>query len=121
MSDYQYDGDFKKKYNYEKRRSESSRVLKKYPDRIPVIVENGKSSCLPMLDKRKYLVPDDMTLGQFMYIIRKRLTLPSDKAMFIFFGRKLPVVSNTMGTIYNSNKDEDLFLYCTINAESTFG
>ena len=35
--------DFKKKFTFEKRLDESSRIIEKYPERIPVIVERAKT------------------------------------------------------------------------------
>ena len=29
--------------------------------------------------RRKYLIPMDLTVGQFVYVIRKRISIPSDK------------------------------------------
>ena len=44
----------KRKYT----RKEAAKVLEKYPDRIPVIVNKSSSACdkTPDLDKEKYLV-----------------------------------------------------------------
>ena len=49
---------------------ESKRIMSKYPDRIPVIVNKSKYSKIDDIEK-KYLVPRDMYIGQFTYIIRK--------------------------------------------------
>ena len=61
---------------------ESSKILEKYPDRIPIIIEKDKKSKLKNIDKNKYLVPKNMTLGQFIYVIRKRIDLDSSEALF---------------------------------------
>lgn len=44
---------------YEKRCSESRRILSKYPDRVPVIVERNHraKNSLPEIEKKKFLVP----------------------------------------------------------------
>lgn len=39
---------------------------------------------------RRYLVPADLTVGQFVYVIRKRIKLSSEKAIFIFVKNVLP-------------------------------
>ena len=58
---------FKNKFSYEKRYTEAKRIRFKYPDRIPVICQMiGKN--LPDLDKKKYLVPDDLTKGKLIYL-----------------------------------------------------
>ena len=39
---------------------------------IPVIVDKrAGDASLPDIDKKKFLVPTDLTIGQFMYVIRK--------------------------------------------------
>lgn len=113
---------FKKKNNIEKRKSESLKIRTKYPDKIPVIVERGKKSNLKAIDKNKYLVPEDLTMGQFLYVIRKRIQLDSEQALFCFVDdNTLPTTSSTMANIYNDHKDEDGFLYVTYCSENTFG
>lgn len=70
---------FKAEHTFEQRRTESERVRAKYPDRIPVICEKIEKSKVEDIDKKKYLVPSDLTCGQFVYVIRKRLKLPAEK------------------------------------------
>jgi GABA(A) receptor-associated protein len=112
---------FKKKYTEKERLYESSRILLKYPDRIPVICERNKSSLAPDIDKNKYLVPIDLTIGQFMYVIRKRMHLLSEETLFIFIGGAIFSNSSVIGTIYHQHKDDDGFLYISYAKENTFG
>lgn len=100
---------------------ELEQVLIKYPDRVPVLVEKSEKSDVPDIDKHKYLVPMDLTLGQFVYIIRKRIELDSQKAIFVFVNNTIPPTSALMGTIYNEHKDDDLYLRVTYTGENTFG
>lgn len=55
-----------------------------------VIVEKVCGSQIVDIDKRKYLVPSDITVAQFMWIIRKRIALPSEKAIFLFVDKTVP-------------------------------
>ncbi|CAL8360307.1 unnamed protein product [Arctogadus glacialis] len=48
----------------EVRRAEGERVRAKHPDKVPIIVERALRSRAPDLDKKKYLVPSDLTVGQ---------------------------------------------------------
>tara|TARA_B110000211_G_C13977063_1_gene507656 strand:- start:220 stop:600 length:381 start_codon:yes stop_codon:yes gene_type:complete len=121
VTKYNYTGDFKKFYSLETRKYEGQRVKDKFPDRIPIIVEQERDTLKVLLDKRKYLVPLDMTVGQFMYVIRKRLKLEPQKALYMFFNGGLSPVSAKLETLYNEHKDTDHFLYCVIGAEKTFG
>jgi len=115
---------FRTIHNKEERSAESERILLKYPDRIPIIVQKNKSSSsdiLPALAKTKFLVPNHVTFGQFLYIIRARMSLPAEKALFIFINNTIPNASTDMKTLYDEHKDEDNFLYCYYGTESTFG
>ena len=68
-----------------------------------------------------YLVPTDLTVGQFVYVIRKRLNLSPDKAIYLFVGGTIPPTASLLITIYEQYKDEDGFLYLTYSAENVFG
>ncbi|XP_057996607.1 autophagy-related protein 8C-like [Hevea brasiliensis] len=108
-------------YYSERRQAEAARIREKYPDRIPVIVEKAGRSDVPDIDKKKYLVPADLTVGQFVYVIRKRIKLSAEKAIFVFVKNTLPPTVALMSAIYEENKDEDGFLYMSYSGENTFG
>ena len=112
---------FKKKYSLEKRKEESKKILNKYPEKIPIIVEKDKKSKIKDIDKNKYLVPEDLTMAQFLYVVRKRITLSPEEALYCFIDNSLPTTSSTMSTIYHEHKDEDGFLYITYCSENVFG
>ena len=104
------------------RSSESERILQKFPERIPIICErNSKDYSAPYIDKNKYLVPNDLTVGQFIYVIRKRMKLNPEEALFIFINGNIVPTHSTMNYIYPIFKDADGFLYITYAKEATFG
>ena len=110
---------FKKTVPLDKRKQQAITVLEKYPNRIPVICDVSKT--LPDLDKHKYLIPEDLDAGQFMYVIRRRINLEPEKAMYFFVNNKLLQANTFMSQIYEKHKDEDGFLYVYACAETTFG
>ncbi|XP_041375462.1 gamma-aminobutyric acid receptor-associated protein-like 2 [Gigantopelta aegis] len=112
---------FKEEHTFEQRKAESNKIRSKYPDRIPVIVEKDAKSQIQNIDKRKFLVPNDISVAQFMWIIRKRIQLASEKAIFLFVGKVLPQSSASMGQVYEDHKDDDGFLYIAYSGENTFG
>jgi GABA(A) receptor-associated protein len=69
----------------------------------------------------RYLVPADLTVGQFVYVIRKRIRLSPEKAIFVFVRNVLPPTAALMSSVYEDHKDEDGFLYVTYSGENTFG
>lgn len=112
---------FKEKFPLQKRTEEAVRIKLKYPDRIPVVVEKEASSDIPDIDKKKFLVPSDLTVGQFVYVIRKRIHLEPEKALFIFVKNTLPPTSSLMSEVYKEHSDPDNFLYILYSGEHVFG
>ena len=98
------------------------RLSKKYPGRIPVFVFRLKDTTdIPEISKHKYLVPSDLTVGNFIYLIRKQLKLTPERALYVFIGNTLPMSSLTMGEIYQIPKSEDGSLRMFYTSENTFG
>ena len=113
---------YKDRISFHERFAESKRIAEKFPGRIPVIVERSpRDNLVPNLDKEKFLVPGDLTTAQFIYIIRKRLTLPSEMALFLFVNGVLPTTSTLVKELYGMYKDHDGFLYAQYSGENTFG
>lgn len=115
--------EYKKQHSLEKRSAESKKIKAKYPDRIPVICEVAKNSrSLDFdIDKKKYLVPTDLTVGQFVYVVRKRVKLEPEQAIYLFVNNTLPPTGALMSNMYEQHKDEDGYLYFHISKEQTFG
>ena len=113
---------FSNRYKFNERVQEATRVLSKYPERIPVICEkNAKCTDLNNIGKEKYLVYPDLTCGQFMYIIRRSLSLPAEKAVFMMINGIIPSNTDIMYELYEKHKDSDGFLYITYTSENVFG
>ena len=113
---------FSNRYKFNERVQEATRVLSKYPERIPVICEkNAKCTDLNNIGKEKYLVFPDLTCGQFMYIIRRSLALPAEKAVFMMINGIIPSNTDIMYELYEKHKDSDGFLYITYTSENVFG
>lgn len=106
-----------------------------------VIVEKAPKARIGDLDKKKYLVPSDLTVGQFYFLIRKRIHLRPEDALFFFVNNVIPPTSATMGNLYQVNKpersaekwvsiisvafqehhEEDFFLYIAYSDENVYG
>ncbi len=107
--------------DFNTRLNESKRIMNKYPDRIPVLVNKSDRSNIQDIDKKKYLVPRDMYIGQFTYIIRKNLKLDQSEALFVTINNHLIPTNSLMDVIYENNHNEDGFLYIIYSSENTFG
>jgi GABA(A) receptor-associated protein len=109
-------------YTFEERCKKSNNLIVKYPDRIPIIVKpyNIKDT-KNIIKKNKFLVPGELTVGQINYVIRKRIKLSKEKALFIFFNNNILPTSMLLYDAYLKYKNEDGFLYANYSFENTFG
>jgi GABA(A) receptor-associated protein len=117
MMDFNY-----KKHSFEKRIGESTKMLSKHPNSICVIIEKAEDdNSIDDIDKHKYLIPKELTVGQLLYVIRKRIHLTPQQAIFFYINNTLPSSSTTIESLYQNNKDPDGFLYIKYTGENTFG
>ena len=82
--------------SFEERLQSSTEIRERYPDRLPCIVEKASSRgaiSAPSLDKNKFLVPQDLTLSQFVFVIRRRLQLDPQSALFVYAGGQMPATT----------------------------
>lgn len=116
---------YKQKYDVETRFNKCQYVKKKYPGRIPVIVEYSDDfpSKYRLLEKNKYLIPYDQTLCDFFQIIRRTTELEPHKGMTLITNDGyIPRANDTIQQIYEIHKDkDDEFLYFVLVIENVFG
>ncbi len=114
---------FRQSFDFALRSEEAARVVAKFPGRVPVVVERSQSSpSLPAIDKPKFLAPKELTVGQFLFVIRKRLKLSSEQTMYLLVNDAVLVsTSATMCSVFEQYHDDDGFLYVTYAIENTFG
>nr|QIQ08257.1 LC3C [Procypris mera] len=105
------------------RKQEVAGIRTKFPTKIPVIIERyQKEKYLPPLDKTKFLVPQELTMSQFVTIIRNRMTLMPSQAFYLLINNSgIASMSLTMAQLYKDHKDEDGFLYMTYASQEMFG
>ena len=109
--------------NPENRRKECEKIRQQFADKLPIICEKDPKCKLSDIDKTKYLVPNDLTVAQFTFMIRKRLELPKEAAFYLLVGGKHSIVGERpLNDIYENYKDsEDGFLYIAYSSEVTWG
>lgn len=113
---------FKEDFTFEKRQTESRKIHEKFPDRIACIIECSRRSDLPALNKVKYLVPKDLTVSQFIHVIRKHIKIDRAEAIFLFMADGVMCTGCvTIEQAYELHHDEDGFLYIQYSKETTFG
>jgi GABA(A) receptor-associated protein len=111
---------FQEKHGYDKRLNESTIITEKYPGRVPIVCERICKN-VPELNRTKYLCPMDMSFANFMYVIRRRMKLEPEKALYLFVNDKMIPCSKVLGEIYEKEKNADGFLYIRYGGETTFG
>jgi GABA(A) receptor-associated protein len=122
----------------EKRKADAQRLQTKYPTRVAVVV-GANSNTAPQIKTHKFLVPKDLTYGQFMYTIRMRLqkdtqtktALQPEEGFLLFVVRldehdgtlihqSIPSMNETIGRLHHVHS-VDGYLYIQYAIENTFG
>ena len=96
-------------------------IRRKYPDRIPIFVSKDPTSNVPMISKTKFLTPPDISVGQFIYIIRKWIKLRPEETLFVFINQSMPATGLLMKEVYDMHKSEDEVLRFVYSTDNTFG
>jgi GABA(A) receptor-associated protein len=129
FNDYLEIRKFRESKTFSQRCILSSEILSKYPNCVPVIVEKSSGETkLKHIDKKQYLVPQEMNFSTFFFTIRKRLGVgiesksSSNVGIWIYAG-KTPITNPSlkMSEVYNYYKDNDGFLYLQYKSENVFG
>lgn len=127
--------------NFSKKKVEQ--IMLKNPDRVPIIINSNSFK----IDKLKYIVPDSITIGELMIMLRKKNNIDPQEAIFLFIkdnnnlnlnlnnsdksksknnlkkeneGILVPS-SSTLGTLHQQHKDENLLLHIFFEKEAVFG
>jgi len=106
-----------KKQKLEKRIKISENIKLKYNDRVPIIIDSINFK----LDKHKYIVPKDMIIGNFIQMIKTKISLLPEQSIFLLCNNRLLNGSDIINIIYDKYKEEDNFLYIIISLENVFG
>lgn len=93
-------------------------IKEKYSMYIPILVRSNKIK----LTQYKYLVNEDVTISQFMTIIKKKVELKSYEALYLFINNTIPAGSMPLISLYRLHKDPKIdMLIITVCKENTFG
>jgi GABA(A) receptor-associated protein len=105
------------------REGELDRIHRNHPDKIPIFISKSvhAKDGIPEIRKKKFLVPSQFTIGEFVATIRRWLLLTPEQAIFIFINNTLPCTSDLIGDVYQTYKSPDGVLRITYASENTFG
>ena len=108
----------------EARKRNCEKIRNQFPDKIPIICEKDpKARTLRDIDKTKYLVPNDLTVSQFNFMIRKRIEINKEETFFLLANGKTALSGDAnLLEMYEKYKDkDDGFLYIAYSSELTWG
>ena len=94
-------------------------IKKIYPDRIPIVF---KSHGHLKMNKTKYLVPNSITVGELLMVVRKQVHLNKYQAIFLFVDNGTCLLgTDSIETVYKKYRDSSGLLYIKYDVENTFG
>lgn len=110
-------------YSLDEKKLYSNKLMNKYPDRVPIIIEKTETV---ELDNYKYLLPKHINLSTFIAIIKTKMKITKTQAIFTFVkgpdnNYMMVPMNETIESIYQSYKSQDGFLYFKFGIENTFG
>ncbi|KRZ70731.1 Microtubule-associated proteins 1A/1B light chain 3B [Trichinella papuae] len=109
--------------NTTQRKEEVFLIRKKYPTKVPIIIENHrKDISLPLMEKNKFLIPQEATLTCCSRS-QNRLEIPQRCVLYFTINGHLLTTSinDTMADLYLKFHDEDGFLYLQYFTQDCFG
>lgn len=139
-STYKTANEFKENTTLAERLEQSTRIIRRHPDRIPVIcdayrehdkwtlhpnylIPTKKKDITPNIDTIKFLFPGSYNIRSMFVVFRNRLKLSPESGFTLFVGNEMinPVSSKIIQEYYDEYKNEDGFLYIKYACEATFG
>ena len=128
--------DFKRKFSIDDRQRQTKAIIEKYEIKCPIYLTYDKEiinkNFIDNSSKQlnKYIVTSELTLAQFLVIVRKKINVNAEESLTLFIesyqndkliNTVLAPSTNSIGEIYLNNKDEDGFLYLKLVKENVFG
>ena len=126
---------YKERFSLDQRISESERILSKYTNYIPMIVEID--SKFGEIKKNKFLVPREVSASHLLCSVRAQIKCKKNEALFMFDDNKLICTTTLIGQLYDDyiekqrekhekdgsrgGKSFDKFYYIFLQGENTFG
>jgi hypothetical protein len=106
----------------EERQAQSFRLFKRYPDKIPVIIDRANRRD-PKIGKNKFLVPSSSTCAELLFMLRRHIELEPSQSIFLFHDKSLVNSSMSIQQLRHlSNlQNNDGFTYLFYSVENTFG
>ena len=107
---------------FRKRKQESERILVKFEDKVPLLVEPASEKD-PPIRHRKYVVPRSVTFGNLIYMLNEKMKMGDGETLLLTLeeDRSIPRVASQVGELYDAKRNPDGFLYVKYRLENTLG
>ena len=124
---------YKNSVSFNARKEATRNILNKYPDKCPIYLTFDNKLKLKQragTNFNKYIINNNLTVGQYMQVLKKRVEMGEKIALTLFvniykndklINTILPILSMSIEQAYTQYCDEDGFLYMNLVAENTFG
>ena len=101
---------------------EAARVRERFPDRVLIVITR-RAITDPKMDKSKFVVPRDLTIGNLLLVVRRRVMLRSSDALFLFpvESKQMLSAATTVGQAADAHAERSGVLYLGYTQENAFG
>lgn len=105
------------------RKKKAEEIIKKYPDKVPIILERAPNSDINIITSEKYVIPGCFDGNQLLYSLQYKLPKNSNQSLFLLIDGKITFDLKTkVIDLYNKYKhDDDNFLYIMYSNECVWG
>lgn len=106
-----------KKSSFKKK--DIDKITMNHPNMIPVVIKDASSDL--DFSKSKFLVPNDLTMGQFFYVLRKNTKITHNEGVFIMINNIMVQPNKLIKEYYHTVNNNKGLLMITVCKENTFG
>lgn len=107
----------------EERMDTVKRIRKRHPDKFVLILE-APGFILDTQRKRhyiKFLAPFQMSVGEFLYKLRKNIRLYPEETVYLYVNNEIPMTSSLLSDVYRTHMSPDFHLYMKVEKQAVFG
>jgi GABA(A) receptor-associated protein len=103
------------------RKRACERARMRHPAHVPTILERSGADT-PVMNREKFLLSGALTGSQLQYVVRRRLALRGDEAIFLLCDRRVVPATASVFELDARHRDpDDGFLYVVYTCENAFG
>lgn len=98
-----------------------TRMRQHYPGRVPLVATTTSSVSATTTTSFKFLAPEELQVSQFLYVLRKRMQVNANEALFLFCEGRVLSGNLTLLELDHTCRGSDGLVHVTVSTENTFG